>query len=129
VTLGNSNSVDELILVEDGIDWDLLLEQFVSEIDLVSGSSSVDLDFQNVSLLLSSNDLVDLSVSNNSDNSGVFLNSGKSRLSVFGVSSLSLSESSEGLSLRSVPLLVESSSEVISQMIGPDSIEDSESIG
>lgn len=52
VTLGNTDGIDHLILSEDGIDLDLLLEVLASPVDLLLDGSSVDLNFNEVSLLL-----------------------------------------------------------------------------
>jgi len=129
VSLGDSNGIDHLVLVENGVDGDLLLEQLVSEINLLGNRSSVNLDLHDVGLLLSGEDLVDLSVSNNSDDGGVLLEGSQSVVVVLGVLGQSLGKTSEGLSLGLVPLLVESSSEVISQMVGPDGADGLETVG
>lgn len=52
-TLGDTDDVEELVLLEDGVNSDLLLEERVDKVDLVSGGlSTVDLDLEDVVLLL-----------------------------------------------------------------------------
>lgn len=52
VTLGDTDAVDHLVLVEDLFNWDLLLEVFASPVDLLGDGTSVDLDFHDLSLLV-----------------------------------------------------------------------------
>ena len=53
-TLGDTNNINEFILIEDIVDSDVLIEEGVSEGNLISdGFSSVDLDFEDIVLLLS----------------------------------------------------------------------------
>lgn len=73
VTLGNSNDIDHLILLEDGGDLNWLLEQAGGELNLVSNAATVDLDFHQVGLLLLKRGLADLGVGENTDNGAVLL--------------------------------------------------------
>ena len=73
VTLGNSNDIDHLILLEDGRNLDWFLEQTGGELNLVSNATTVDLDFHQVSLLLLERGLADLGVGENTDNGAVLL--------------------------------------------------------
>merc|ERR1719305_1894633 len=56
-TLGHTDHIDHLILLEDVADLDLLLEEAGTKIDLSGHVATVDLDFLNVSLLLANLDL------------------------------------------------------------------------
>jgi len=66
-TLGNTEDVDHFVLVEDLGNSDFLFEVLSGEIDLLGDSTTVDLDFEDVSSLLSKVELVQLGVDNNSD--------------------------------------------------------------
>src|SRR5687768_17005199 len=52
VTLGDGDHVNDLVLLEDGVDGDGLLEEAVAEVDLVGDGAAVDLDLHQVGLLL-----------------------------------------------------------------------------
>src|ERR1700712_3084821 len=67
LTLGDSNAVDHLILLEDGGDLHRLLEETVSERNLVGNLATIDLNFHKMCLLLLERGLVDLGVGENSD--------------------------------------------------------------
>ena len=71
VTLGNSDDIDNLVLLEDGSNVDGLLEQAVGEFDLVSDRATVDLDLHEVSLLLAETSLADLGVCEDTDDGAV----------------------------------------------------------
>jgi len=127
VTLGDSNDVDVLVLFEDGGDVNGLLEQLVSIGDLVRNGSTVQLDLHEVGLLLAQTSLTDLSVGENADNSTVFADALQftiSRLAI--VLGVLLGIASESLLLRSVPVLVEPSFELFTEVGCPDGGESSE---
>ena len=127
VTLGDSNNVDVLVLLKNGGDVDRLLEEFLSVFDLVCDGSAVHLDFHEVSLLLTQASLADLSVGKDPDDSTVFadaLQLTSSRLAA--IFSVLLSVASEGLLLRSVPVLVEPSFKLFRKMRSPDGGEGAE---
>ena len=67
LTLSDTENVDHFILVEDLGDSDFLFEVLLGEVNLLGDSTTVDLDFEDVSLLLSKVELVQLSVGDNSD--------------------------------------------------------------
>merc|ERR1711959_22727 len=71
LTLGNTMDIDALVHVEDITDSDFLLKESLSVGNLFSGSATVNLDFHNVSLVLSLLDFADLSGSESTDNSAV----------------------------------------------------------
>jgi hypothetical protein len=52
LTLGNTNDVNHLILLEDSVNWDLLLKKLVTIIHLVCDGATIDLDLHKVGLLL-----------------------------------------------------------------------------
>ena len=130
VTLSNGNDVYHLILLENGIDVDRLLEQVTGEVNLVRDRSSIDLDLHQMCLLLLDGSLADLCVSENTDNSAVFLDTleftcdrGSAVLRVL------LGVVGEGLLLASVPVLVEPSLDLITKMLGPHGSERPETTG
>lgn len=73
VTLGNSNNINHLILLEDGADLNWLLEKTLTEVNLVSDAATVDLNLHQVSLLLLERGLADLSVGEDTDDCAVLL--------------------------------------------------------
>lgn len=75
LTLGNTEDINHFVLVEDLGDSDFLFEVLLGEVDFLSDGTSVDLDFEDVSLLLSEVELVHLSVDDDSDDRAIFLNS------------------------------------------------------
>jgi len=105
LTLGNTENVDHFILIDDAGDSDFLFEVLSGEIDLLSNISTVNLDFEDVSLLLSEVKLIELSVDDNSDNLAVFLYSFKLGVDVLGVTPF-LDVLSESLLLGVHPVLV-----------------------
>jgi len=105
LTLSNTENVNHFILVDDLGDSDFLFEVLSGEVDLLGDVTTVNLDFKNVSLLLSKVDLVQLSVDDNSDNLTVFLDSFELSVNILGVRPL-LSVLGEGLLLGVHPVLV-----------------------
>jgi len=73
LTLGNTENVNHFVLVEDLGDSDFLFEVASGEVNLLGNSSSVNLDFEDMSLLLSKVEFIQLSVDNNSDDLAVYL--------------------------------------------------------
>jgi len=129
VTFGDTDDVDHLVLVEDGSDIDGLLEKVLGEVNLLGDGTSVDLDLHQVSLLLSVSELADLGVGQDSDDGAVLLD-----LSDIGIDGLVLvlrkilkSIFGESLLLGLVPVLVETSSDIIAQMLSPHGLEVSDS--
>lgn len=127
LTLGDSNDINHLILLENGVDGDWLLEETVSELNLVFNRTTVDLDLHQMSLLLLEGSLADLGVGENTDNSAVLLDAvelagdGGTR-----VLRVLLGILGEGLLLALVPVLVESALDLIAQVLSPDGSERSE---
>jgi len=127
VTLGDTNNIAHLVLREDGSYWDLLLKELSAEINLIRDGTTVDLDFNNVSLLLTNLALRNLSVHDCPDDLAVLLGSGdlSSHLVVI---SVSLSILGESLLLGLVPALVETSSALIRQMLSPNGGQSTETV-
>ena len=128
VTLGDTNDVNHLVGAEDSVHGDLLLEELSAEVNLVRDRSTVDLDLNNVGLLLTELSLRHLGVHDGSDDLAVLLSSGDlgSHLVVV---SVSLGVLGEGLLLGLVPVLVEASSALVAQVLGPDRSQSSQTLG
>jgi hypothetical protein len=75
-TLGSTNDVKVLVHLEDGSDWDGLLEEAGGELKLLGDGATVNLDFHDVSLLLTKVELLDLSVGKNADDLAVLGHAG-----------------------------------------------------
>jgi len=71
VANSNADGVNELILLEDGRDGDLLLEELEAKVDLVLDASTVELDLHNVGPLLPDLDEADLRVRDDADDLAV----------------------------------------------------------
>jgi len=129
LTSGNSDGIDALRVGEDLRDLDLLLEFLVSEIDLIGNSSTVKLDFQNVSLHLSEVELINLTGANNTDSNAVFLHALKVSLDGLGVAIILLEALTVVLEsglFGSVVVLVETSLNAGIDLLGPDGGEGAE---
>lgn len=73
VALGDGDGINNLILLKDGVDLDGLLKEAIAEGNLICHASTVDLDLHQVSLLLLERSLADLSVSEDTDDCSVLL--------------------------------------------------------
>ena len=121
VTLGYSNNINVLVLFKHSGDFNGLLKETISVVDLVGNGSTIQLDLHEVSLLLVQAGLPDLSVGKNADNSTVSADAFKlasSRLAI--VLGVFLGIAGEGLLLRSVPVLVEPSPKLFGKMRSPN---------
>jgi hypothetical protein len=130
VTLGHSDDVNILILLEDRGNLDGLLEELVAEVNLVRDRATVELDLHEVSLLLGETGLADLSVGEDTDDSAVLadaLELASNRLAT--ILSVLLGVAGEGLLLGAVPVLVEATLDLIGKVIGPDRGESAEAAG
>jgi len=105
LTLGNTEDISHLIRVEDAGDSDFLFEVLSGEVDLLGDGTTVNLDFLDMSLLLSDVKLIKLSVDDDSDNLAVLLDSFKLGFDVLGVRPL-LGILGESLLLGAHPVLV-----------------------
>jgi len=129
VTLGGGEGIKHLVLSEDSINGNLLLEKSISEVNLLFNGSSVNLNLEEMGLALSKSNLSDLSVSENSNDGGSSLQSVEVLLNEVLVVSVHLDVLGEGFLLRLVPVLVESSLQIVAQMVSPDGGESSKSSG
>lgn len=122
VALGDSNDVDNLVLLEDGVDRHRLLEQTLAELNLVGDGAAVDLDLHQVSLLLLKGRLADLGVGQNTDDRAVLADAlqlaGDRGALALGVL---LGVLGESLLLALVPVLVEPALQLVTQMLSPHS--------
>lgn len=128
LTLGDTENVNHLVLAEDLGNSDFLFEMLLGEVDLLGDVTTIDLDFEDVSLLLSEVELVQLGMGNNSDDLAVFLDSVKLALDSLLVAPL-LAVLGEGLLLGVHPVLVQSSLELDGQVLGPNGGQSSETSG
>lgn len=129
LTLGDGNGVDHLVLLENSVDGDGLLKVLLGPLDLVGDGATVDLDLSKVSLLLLKRSQLGLGVSKNSHNGAVLLDSLELLLDLGGVTLVLLSVLGEGSLLGLVPVLVESSSDLLGQVLGPDGGQGSKTSG
>jgi len=128
LTLGNTENISHFIRVEDLGNSNFLFEVGLGEVDLLGDITTVNLDFHDVSLLLSEVEFIQLSVDDNSDNLTVFLDSFKLAFNILGVRPF-LGVLSESLLLGVHPVLIESSLELDGQVLGPDGGKGSETSG
>jgi hypothetical protein len=121
VTLGNSNDIDHLVLLEDGTNLNWLLEEAVGEVDLLGNAASVDLDLHQVSLLLLERGLADLGVGENTDDCAILLDTleltGDRGAGVLG---MLLGILGEGLLLALIPVLIEPTLNLVAQVFSPN---------
>lgn len=121
---GDSDDIGVVPSVENSIASDVLFEETHGEIHFLGHVASVHLDFIDLGFLLAEVDEFGLSMGNQPDNGAVLLDS--LELSLDGLVGVLSWVLGEGLSLGSVPVLVKSSLEIISQRVGPDSLKGSE---
>lgn len=128
VTLGDSQNIDNLSVLENVVDLDFLLKELNGVVNLLSSvSSSVDLDLNDVSGLGAQvRDLFWLGVSNESDDTTVLLDSVNSSLEAL-VAVLGQVLGEGLLALGSIPVLVVSSQEGLAQSVRPNGGQSSES--
>jgi len=105
LTLSNTENVNHFVVFEDAVDSDFLFEVGSGEVDLLGNSTSVNLDFEDVSLLLSEVEFIQLGVDDNSNDLAVFLDSVKLSTDVLFISPL-LGILGEGLLLGVHPVLI-----------------------
>jgi len=131
LTLRDTDDVDHLVLLEDGRDGDRLLEQTNSEGDFLGDGSSIDLDFHEMGLLLPQLQFADLGVDQQADDCALatdaieFLVDGVPLL----LGSVVLGVFAESQLLGRVPVLVKSSSDFFTQMLGPDGGQGAKTLG
>jgi hypothetical protein len=140
LTLGDTDNVEHFVLLEDLADSDFLFELGLGEIDFFSDVlASVDLDFEDVGLLLSEVEVIELGVGDDSDDLARKLAETPPQVPVF-LDSIQLSGDGlfifpllgvlgESLLLGVNPVLVESSLEFSGQVLSPDGGQSSETSG
>mmetsp|Transcript_58207 Transcript_58207/g.142311 ORF Transcript_58207/g.142311 Transcript_58207/m.142311 type:complete len:321 (-) Transcript_58207:66-1028(-) len=120
-TLRDTDDVDVLVLGEDGVDGDFLLEEGLGEVDLGGGVSAVDLDLHDVCLLDAQVQLLDLRVGDDPDDGTELLDTFEFGIDVLSsVLSVLLGVLGEGLLLGAVPVLVQTTLELFTQVLCED---------
>jgi len=104
----------------------LLLEEASGEVDLGGGVTTVDLEFDDVSLLLLQWQELHLGVGDKSDYAAVLLDLVEGGFLSLLVSGPFLLVLAEGLLLAGAPVLVEASASLVGDVLGPDGFEGSE---
>ena len=128
-TSGYTNGIDHFVVIEDFADGNFTFEFAESPVDLLGDGTTIDLDFNELSLSLSEVKLAELGGGEDSDNLAVLSDSIK--ISVDGFLALlfflpSLGILGEGLLLGVNPVLVESSLEFLWDVLSPNGGECSE---
>jgi len=120
--LRDSDKIDHLILIKDGAHWDRFFKQAHREINFLGSFSSIYLNLHDMGFLLSEMKLSNLGVSNHADDRAIFfhpLDLSVNRLLLL-VFLIFQGIFSEGLLLRSIPILVEASFALVGEMLGPN---------
>ena len=130
VTLGDGDAVDHFILLEDGVDLHRLLEEVMTEVDLVGDRATIHLDLHQVRLLLLERSLADLCVGEDADDGAVLLHTLEFAGDAFaGLVCMLLRVLGKGLLLALVPVLVKSSLHLVREVLSPDSSQRAEAAG
>jgi len=131
VTLVDSDDVNHLVLGENVADWNLFLQKFPGVCDLLGDVSTVHLDFHQVSLLQLKWEKFWLSVCDDTDDLAEFCNLLEVMvdllLSVF--VRPHLGRLGESLLLGVVPVLVETTTALLAEMLSKDGLEGPETSG
>jgi len=119
LTLGDGDGVDHLILLKDAVHAHWLLEEALSEINLVGHGATIDLDLTKVGLLLAEVQLADLGVTEYTESGAVL-----GDLLFFSGDSITLGVllrvTGEGLLvLGAAPVLVEAALALLTEMLSP----------
>jgi len=114
VTLGDTDDVDHLILSKDAANWDLLLHVGLGPFQLLGDATTVELDFHDVSLLLTLLQQLHLSVSDDTDDGAVLLHDLEIMFDLLLAKGILpfLASLGESLPLGLMPILVEATSAV-----------------
>ena len=72
-TFGNTDTIDHLSLGENSVNWDVLFEVILAPVDFLGDRATVDLDFHDMSLLLTEGQSFHLSMADGTNGNGVFL--------------------------------------------------------
>ena len=128
-TLGNSDNINILVLVENRVDGDLLFEQTLGKRDLSGSISSIDLDFHDVSLLQTKVKLLDLGVGDNADSRAKLADAVEFSFNILATILVLGSILGVSLFLTLEPILVAPTLEFFIQMLGEDSGQSAETRG
>jgi len=123
LTLGNTDGINALRLLEDLTDANLLFELVLGEVNLLGNGTTVNLDLHDVSLVLTEGKLADLSGADDTDDGSVLLDSVEvSGIMILGVRVLILllDVLGESLLLGIHPVLVESALDIGVHVLGED---------
>ena len=129
MALGNSNTINHLVLLKDTPNLDRLLKQPMPELDFLGHAAAIDLDLHQVRLLLLQRGLADLGMCEHAHDGAVLLDAlqlardGRAGLGVL------LGVFREGLLLRFVPVFVEAAFYLVGEMLGPDGGEGAQATG
>jgi len=128
--LGDTNSIDHLIVGKNVLNGNRFLEALASPFDLLSNSATVKLNFHQMGLLLSSSHQLHLGMGEYSDDGTVLLHLSQVLLDFFLADWVLplLGVLSEGLLLGLIPVLVESSSTIFAEMLSKDGLEDAQTL-
>jgi len=122
LTLGGSANINTFTFSEDIGNWDLLFEELLAEINLLSDAgTAVDLNFSQVSHLLAQVKLAHLGVAEQAYNLTIVLDAVELELNILRLLSSLLGILGESLLLGSVPVLVEATLDFIRKMASPNS--------
>jgi len=129
--LGDSNDVNHLILGKNILDWDGLLKMLLCPVQLLGDTSTIQLDFHDVSLLLALFQQLHLSVADDTDDRAVLVHDLKIVLNLLLSKSILpfLTGLGECLLLGLVPVLVEPTTTFLAQVLSPDQLEGTETVG
>ena len=129
-TLGDTDHIDALALLEDAADAHLLLEVAVGPLHLVGDAATVDLDLTDVSLVLAEAELADLGSAKDADDRGVLGDAsdiaGNVGLVLLVGLVLAVDVLGEALALGGSPVLVEAALHIRVEVLGPDGGEGAE---
>lgn len=117
-TFCDSNNINHFIFSEKCINSDFLFEKTLGECNFLSNSTTVNLDFKDLILLLTEIEFAQVCVSNNSNYSAVFFNSLEENILSFLVEIFFMM--SKGSLFRVCPILVETLLGVSINGLGPD---------
>lgn len=127
---GDSNDVNVLVGFKDSVNGDLLFKMLVSPVDFVRDGSTVELDFHQLSFLLTYARLADLRVSQDTNHGGVLLQTVQGGSDLLTAVLLVLAGVlGKGLALASIPILVETATEIIAQVLSKHGRDGAQSTG
>lgn len=132
VTLGHTDSVAALVVLEDLTELDFLLELAVSELNLLGDVATVNLDFHDVGLVLTELEQTNLGSDEHTHDSAVLLYALKITLDgagALGVFLEAVRVLGEGLLLGVVPVSVETALDIGVEVLGPNSGQLTEAAG